>query len=80
MQWSPEQVSGWLKYKKGKMLSHECTYLHVWQNKRMGGDLYTHLRRLGKKYDKRRHGKSTRRHIRNRRYIEARPKIVEDRC
>lgn len=79
MQWSPEQISGWLLTEKEQLLSHERIYLHVWQNKREGGDLYIHLRRQGKKYDKRRHGKSTRGHIKNRRCIEERPAIVEQR-
>ncbi len=80
LQWSPEQISGWLKVEKGKLISHERIYLHVWQDKRLGGDLYTHLRRQGKKYDKRRHGKSTRGQIANRRCIEERPGIVEQRA
>lgn len=80
LQWSPEQISGWLKVEKGKFISHERIYLHVWQDKRLGGDLYTHLRRQGKKYNKRRHGKSTRGHISNRRCIEDRPGIVEQRA
>ena len=45
--------------------------------KRAGGDLYTHLRRQGKKYDKR-NGKSTRGQIKNRVSIDERPQIVDD--
>ncbi len=76
IEWSPEQISGWL-LKKGELISHECIYLHVWQDKRTGGDLYTHLRRQGKKYDKRRNGKSTRGQIKNRISIDDRPIIVD---
>lgn len=79
LQWSPEQISGWLQTENGISISHECIYLYVWRNKQLGGDLYTHLRRQGKKYDKRRHGKSTRGHIANRRCIEDRPVIVDQR-
>lgn len=77
LEWSPEQISGWLLEDAGKLLSHETIYLHVWGDKQLGGDLYTYLRRQGKKYDKRRHGKSTRGHIKNRVCIEDRPAIVD---
>jgi IS30 family transposase len=79
IEWSPEQVSGWLKLKPGKSISHESIYLHIWGDKQSGGDLYRYLRRQGKKYDKRRHGKSTRGQIKNRVSIEERPEIVEGR-
>lgn len=29
LEWSQEQVSGWLLEKKGQLLSHESIYLHV---------------------------------------------------
>jgi IS30 family transposase len=57
--WSPEQISGWFLFDQETLISHESIYLHVWTDKRAGGDLCTHLRRQGKKYDKRRNGKST---------------------
>ena len=41
-QWSPEQVSGWLNETHGMSLSHERIYLHIWDDKWAGGDLYTH--------------------------------------
>ena len=78
LEWSPEQVSGWLLYEQEELISHESIYLHVWADKRSGGDLYTHLRRQGKKYDKRRNGKSTRGQIKNRVSIDDRPQIVDD--
>ncbi|MBV1928280.1 MAG: IS30 family transposase [Gammaproteobacteria bacterium] len=77
-QWSPEQISGWLLYEQEQLISHESIYLHIWANKRGGGDLYTHLRRQGKKYDKRRNGKSTRGQIKNRVSIDERPGVVDD--
>jgi len=40
--------------------------------------VYTHLRRQGKKRDKRRNGKSTRGQIKNRVSIDDRPKVVDD--
>lgn len=60
-------------------ISHETIYLHIWDDKQSGGILYKHLRRQGKKYDKRRNGKSTRGHIKNRVGIEERPEVVEER-
>lgn len=76
--WSPEQVSGWLLEELGEHLSHERIYQHVWDDKWAGGDLYTHLRRQGKRYLKRGNGKPSRGHIRNRVGIEERPDIVDE--
>jgi len=42
--WSPEQVSGWLKKQAGSSISHEWIYQHILADKRSGGDLYKHLR------------------------------------
>lgn len=70
VEWSPEQISGWLLTDQEQLISHESIYLYIWKNKRAGGDLYTHLQRQGKKYDKRRNGKSTRGQIKNRVSIE----------
>ena len=78
IEWSPEQISGWLLEAHESLLSHEAIYLYIWSEKRAGGDLYTHLRRQGKKYDKRRNGKSTRGQIKNRVSIDERPQIVDD--
>ncbi|MDP0562788.1 MAG: helix-turn-helix domain-containing protein [Candidatus Endonucleobacter sp. (ex Gigantidas childressi)] len=58
--------------------SYESIYLHTWANKQAGGDLYMHLHRQGKKYDKRRNGKSTRGQIKNRVSIDDRPEIIDD--
>ena len=77
LEWSPQQISGWLKLEEDIDISHESIYLHIWENKRQGGDLHTFLRRQGKKYDKRRHNKSSRGQIPNRVGIEHRPIIVD---
>ena len=76
--WSPEQISGWLLEETGESLSHERIYQHIWDDKRSGGDLYTHLRRQGKKYQKRCNGKRSRGQIRNRVSIDERPDIVDE--
>lgn len=77
-EWSPVQIAGWLRVVRKQLISHESIYLHVWADKQNGGSLYTHLRQRGKKYDKRRNGKSTRGQIKNRVSIDDRPQIVGD--
>jgi IS30 family transposase len=78
LQWSPVQISGWLK-KNGyaKAVSHETIYRHIWQDKRSGGSLYKELRHHGKKYNKRSKGTAGRGCIPNRIDIKERPPIVE---
>ena len=78
MQWSPEQISGWLK-KKGnsKLVSHETIYKYIWDEKRIGGSLYKELRHSSKKYNKRRKGIAGRGCIPGRIDIDERPEIVE---
>jgi len=75
--WSPEQVSGKLKASEISV-SHERIYQHVYADKRAGGTLWKHLRRP-KKYRKRAGGRDRRGKIRNRRSIDERPAIVEER-
>ena len=71
---SPEQISGWLKENHTVSVSHETIYLHVWADKKAGGDLYTFLRRRGKAYQPRGKKLAGRGHIKNRRAIHlARP-------
>ena len=76
-EWSPEQVSGWLLETHGLELSHERIYQHIWDDKRAGGDLYTHLRRHGRKYQRRSNGKTSRGQIKNRISIDDRPAEVD---
>ena len=79
LQWSPEQISGWMK-KQGfsDFVSHETIYRYVWEDKRKGGLLYKHLRHRGKKYNKRGNKTAGRGLIPGRIDISERPKIVED--
>jgi len=77
-EWSPEQISGWMKKEMGDSVSHEWIYQYVIQDKQAGGDLYTHLRCKRKR--KKRYGSNDRRgQIKNRVSIDERPSIVEDR-
>jgi IS30 family transposase len=41
--WSPEQVSGWMKKRQGIQISHGWIYQHILADKQAGGDLHTHL-------------------------------------
>ncbi len=75
--WSPEQVSGKLK-SSGISVSHERIYQHIYADKRDGGTLWRHLRHP-KKYRKRAGGRDRRGQIRNRRSIDERPAIVDER-
>jgi len=78
LQWSPVQISGWLK-KNGyeKAVSHETIYQHIWKDKRNRGSLYRELRHHGKKYNKRSKGTAGRGCIPNRIDIKERPLVVE---
>ncbi len=78
LDWSPEQVSNWLKKEKGIGISHESIYQHIYADKRNGGDLHTHLRRQ-KKRRKRRDGRDRRGKIADPVSIEKRPEIVDQR-
>ncbi len=76
--WSPEQISRWLAREKRCRVSHERIYQHILQDKRSGGDLYTHLR--CQKPRRKRYGAYDRRgRIPNQKSIEERPAIVERR-
>lgn len=76
-QWSPEQISGWLRRNMKVSISHERIYQHIWNDKHDGGTLYKHLRHNGKKYNKRKGKNAGRGLIPNRVDIDERPTIVE---
>ena len=73
--WSPEQVSGWLKKYTDTAVSHEWIYQHIYLDKRIGGDLHKHLR-CQKKRRKRIGDYDRRGRIPNQVSIEERPEIV----
>ena len=77
LEWSPEQVSGWLAKEKSLFISHERIYQHVCMDKRQGGELFKHLRQSNKKRKKQYGSKDKRGQIRNRISIEERPDVVE---
>ena len=75
--WSPEQISGWLKKHHQPWVSHETIYQFIYQDKADGGDLYTHLRQQRKKRRKRCQNKDRRGQIPNRTSIDLRDPIVD---
>jgi IS30 family transposase len=75
--WSPEQISGWLKVEQDLFISHERIYQPIWADKLKGGFLYKTLRHSGKK--RKQYGsKDKRGQIRNRVSIDDRPMIVSE--
>lgn len=70
--WSPEQISGRMKREGGVTLSHERIYQFVGEDKKNGGDLWTHLRWSCRKRKKRYGTRDRRGEIRGRRSIEKR--------
>ena len=43
-QWSPEQISNWLKLYGHESVSHTWIYQHIAQDKIVGGELHNHMR------------------------------------
>jgi len=79
LDWSPQQITCRLRSEGVAVVSHERIYQHVWMDKKLGGDLYKHLRH-GKKRKKKRYGAvDSRGSIRNRVSIDQRPEIVDQR-
>jgi IS30 family transposase len=77
-EWSPEQVSGWLRETSGISISHEWIYQYLLKDKQAGGDLHHHLRCQKKR--RKRYGSYDRRgKLKNRVSIDERPAIVDTR-
>ena len=75
--WSPEQISGYAKRHNLFNISHEWIYQFILKDKQNGGSLYKHLRHQHKKYRKRYGSPKRVGSIRNRRFIDERPAIVD---
>lgn len=74
-QWSPEQISNWLKLHNYDTVSHTWIYQYIAKDKAEGGELYNHMRR-GNYSKGHKEYKGT---IANRVSIEERPAIVNER-
>jgi IS30 family transposase len=76
--WSPEQVSDWLRENYNLQISHEWIYQYILTDKHAGGNLHRHLRCQKKR--KKRYGSYDRRgKLKNRVSIDKRPAIVDTR-
>lgn len=76
LQWSPEQIAGWLKWECHTPLSHETIYQYVYKDRQQGGTLFRQLRWCRRKRRKRFPGPDKRGQIPNRRWIDERPAVV----
>jgi IS30 family transposase len=79
--WSPEQIAGHIRRLKllPRPMSHETIYKYIWQDKRLGGNLWEHLRQSSKMRRKRYKAYDSRGRLANKRHISERPKSVENR-
>lgn len=76
--WSPEQAAGRLRLEGVVSVSAKWIYRYVWADRKAGGTLYRHLRRRGKKPNRRGKNEAGRGLIPGRVDISQRPKEVED--
>ncbi|MDP6433028.1 MAG: IS30 family transposase [Candidatus Scalindua sp.] len=77
-EWSPEQISTWMKKNMDIAVSHEWIYQYILKDKLAGGSLHLHLR--CKQKGKKRYGSNDRRgNLKNRVSIDQRPSLVDDR-
>jgi IS30 family transposase len=76
--WSPEQISNWLRNEENIFVSPEWIYQYILRDKQTGGVLYSHLR--CQKQRKKRYGTPERRgQLKGRVSIDDRPEIVNQR-
>ena len=76
---SPEQISGWLRRFRLLSISHETIYRYVWDDKALGGTLHRRLRGANKKRRKRYGTNDSRGRLADKRHISERPTAVESR-
>jgi len=79
LDWSPEQVCGWLERNKLIKIHHESVYRYLLKDKANGGLLYKHLRHQGKPYRKRYGCANNRTGIPNRIDIDERSEAANNR-
>jgi len=79
LQWSPEQVSGYLKKEGVVQLHYETIYQYILKDKKLGGNLYKELRHQEKTYRKRYGNGHNSTGIVDRVDIDERPEIVNKR-
>lgn len=77
--WSPEQISGRLKWAGLLSISTETIYRYVWEDRARGGTLYDCLRQRAKQRRKRYGSKDSRGRLAGKRAISERPPGAENR-
>ncbi len=77
--WSPEQIAGRMALEGRLQICHETIYRHVWNDKRHGGLLHTHLRQATKQRRKRHGTYDSRGRLAGKRPIEERPAAADNR-
>lgn len=75
--WSPEQISGYAKKHQLFSIGKEWIYQFILKDKQNRGTLYLHLRHQNKRYRKRYGSPKRTGPIKNRRFIDDRPAIVD---
>lgn len=78
-QWSPEQISGELEELRLPPMSHETIYLRIYEDKKNGGELHSHLRHKVHSYRNRSLTQDNRGRIKGAVSIDDRPSVVDER-
>lgn len=78
LKWSPEQISGYAKKHGLFLIGKEWIYQYILKDKRKGGKLFLNLRHQNKRYRKRYGSPKRTGPIKNRRFIDERPKVVDE--
>jgi IS30 family transposase len=77
--WSPEQISGRIRKDQGIQISPLTIYSWIYRNRTEGGVFYRYLRQSHRRRRKRRDSQERRGQIPDRRMIDERPKVVNER-
>jgi IS30 family transposase len=77
--WSPEQISNYLRIHGSFTVSHETIYQYIYEDERNGGTLIQHLRIVTKTHRKRYKSRDSRGILPGKRHISERPPEVETR-
>lgn len=78
LDWSPEQISNWLRKNDFPFVSHETIYQFIIDDQKNGGLLYKHLRQGRRKRRKRIRTNDRRGQIPNRVSIDQRPDLINN--
>jgi IS30 family transposase len=77
--WSPEQISGYAKKHQIFSIGKEWIYQFILRDKENNGKLFLNLRHQNKRYRKRYGSPKRTGPIKNRRFIDERPQIIDER-